>query len=299
MKTAAGPRTRNGAARRAAASAPERPQRRPGRATRGRRRDDGHHEPRGEVAAQPEPDQHDEEEQRARRVAGHVRRPVVRRQSSGIRSTNSSSIARDVVDRAGGLAGTRSRLPSTREIPSGRRRTRAPAARPARRRTTTSSRRRQASARPGRRRTASRAGRCATAGSGAEPDAAGPRSRVQRREGAVRSDAGAHVPAGQRGTARRRPPAGRQRRGPTDGATPRPERGGRGGRHVADARCRNVPWLGASDRRQRFVRVAGPPTALRFLRVEDMEPTATWSSRAATRRPRCDLLPRSPEPASR
>ena len=133
MKTAAGPSTRKGAARRATPSAPR--VRRVTSTAAGRRgRQDDDHEPGGEVAAEPDADQADEEQQRARRVPGHVRGPVVG-VVGVIRSTYSRSIARDVVDRAGGaqvLVGVGEHAGDAQPV---RRPAPATASRPARRRT--------------------------------------------------------------------------------------------------------------------------------------------------------------------
>ncbi len=61
--------------------APQGEQHRHGR----RRRDDGHDEPGGEPAAQPEPHQDDEEQQRTRRMSRDVHRPVVDRVERDVR----------------------------------------------------------------------------------------------------------------------------------------------------------------------------------------------------------------------
>ena len=108
--------------------------------------------PGGEAAAEPEPDQTDEEQQRARRVAGDVGRPVVGGGVAGSGRRTPASIARDVVDLRGRSAGTRRRCPRIRAEPvAARRRARARAARPAPRRTTPAAGAARTAARPGRR----------------------------------------------------------------------------------------------------------------------------------------------------
>ena len=82
IQIAAGPSTRNGAARRAATSAPSR-RSVSSTATGVVARDNGHGEPAASAAAEAEPHQEDEEQQRARRMPGDVHRPVVRRSRGG------------------------------------------------------------------------------------------------------------------------------------------------------------------------------------------------------------------------
>ena len=91
---AAGPKTRNGAARRATTSAPSSAQRHH-HGQRGRGGEQGDHDARRPAAAESDPVEHHEEAQRPRRVAGDVHRPVgVRRCRRADRRTGSGRPSR-------------------------------------------------------------------------------------------------------------------------------------------------------------------------------------------------------------
>ncbi len=129
--TAAGPSTRNGAARRAAPSAPS-TRAVTSTATAVVAASSVTTIPAAEAAAEPDPVERHEERQRPGRVAGDVHRPVAGPASTRIRLTYSCRVAcRSVVTR-GRCGGTRTAHPGSARRRASRPRTRAPASTPGR-----------------------------------------------------------------------------------------------------------------------------------------------------------------------
>ena len=238
------------------AQGPERHQHRGG----GRRGEHGDDDAGGEVAAEPEPHEPDEEQQRPRRVAGDVGGPVV---GGGVRDPV------DVGRRAGWgrrrprgrSAGTRTGCRATRDDARGpvdERQRRA--ATPGSRRTTRAAAGATAAARPGRRRTASPGRAISDRRQGAGAEQLRPPQPVQRRDlvrGGVARGAGGDLPVEQCGA----PNATRSR----TTVTTTPTQAARGAAEVG-----TVPTLGArpageaAGRRHEFVR--------RQNRIRDLGP---------------------------
>ena len=124
----------------------EHPQRRPAPRPAVVAASSGDHQPGGEAAAEPEPVQRHEEEQRARRVAGDVHRPVA---AAGVEGDPADVLLQRRVQVGRTPRAVRRYSYASPEDPrdrrASRRRAPAPASRPARRRTTASSSRRQGS----------------------------------------------------------------------------------------------------------------------------------------------------------